>query len=627
MKLLGGNFARATLLACTALLLFASVAYAADYHQGFDSLGSSGWSVVKRSTADGGPGWSQGKLASFNTFSSKSGPANSYAGVDDMADGIDYFSPWDARGLLSDWLISPKLTSISNGDVVRFSQRVQYVGFAVTNNLEVRVATGDSCEPGAGPEDSGDFARQLFDITVVHWVGSRSRYVSSTPWRDYELRVSGLPPGDHAGCFAIHNKSVPNAAGYTYTGIDSFEFDDEAGGPNEIGFLGLVKSYGTGRSGVIRGSADAESIVKIFTNEDCSGDPSVSTGSAEFNWPGATFLAHEDGPTRLSATSTTPDGQVSRCFTFEGEYRHEEVPPVTTIELPRWIDGPTPVRLKATDEGSGVAEIYYRTLRTLPRGEFTWSEVYDPDNPPVVEALADVWIDFWSVDRAGNVEAVRRVDIKAPPPVPPLELIVDVAHAGSVSTATVAWNEPLAWDGKAVAESYICSIDTNAPAPCASPWKTGPIAAGNHYVTVRGVNTNGAVVVGSTRLWVPPVVRAAAEPDGNSSVPAGEFRPRFSALRLIRARIPVVLRCRARIGAKPCTGTVALELKDSSGRERRLTAVAPLSQATGGEQSVARLKLTRRGNALLADAGPRPWVTVRIVSGDSATTFRRKLLH
>jgi hypothetical protein len=94
------------------------------------------------------------------------------------------------------------------------------------------------------------------------------------------------------------------------------------------------------------------------------------------------------------------------AITTTGAARVDKIAPSTSDDLPAaWSTTPVTVTLTSTDAASGVATTYYTTDGTPPT---TASPTYDPAAKPVLTHGQQ--IKYFSVDAAGNSEAVRTSD-------------------------------------------------------------------------------------------------------------------------------------------------------------------------------------------------------------------------
>ena len=93
-----------------------------------------------------------------------------------------------------------------------------------------------------------------------------------------------------------------------------------------------------------------------------------------------------------------------------------------------------------------------------------------------------------ATDPAGNPTTSSDIDftIDATPPV----TVIDSAPSGTTgdSTPTLVFH---ATDATAV--TFVCQVDSEAPAPCTSPADFGPLADGPHTISVSGTDQAGNI--------------------------------------------------------------------------------------------------------------------------------------
>ena len=127
--------------------------------ENFDSvagLGAAGWVMTNNSNPAGSTGWFQGNTAAF---SSQSGAADSYVAAN--LNGTTF------GGNVSNWLITPVLSSLSDGTVLTFYTRTE-TSAPAADRLEVRLSTnGSSTNVGATDASVGDFSTLLLTVNPL----------------------------------------------------------------------------------------------------------------------------------------------------------------------------------------------------------------------------------------------------------------------------------------------------------------------------------------------------------------------------------------------------------------------------------------------------------------------------
>ncbi|WP_318596148.1 choice-of-anchor J domain-containing protein [Conexibacter stalactiti] len=287
---------------------------------------------------------------------------------------------------------------------------------------------------------------------------------------------------------------------------------------------------------------------------------------------------------------------------------------VTTATLPG-----AAVTLTATDAGSGVAATYY-TVGADPAVPTTSSASYDPAAKPV---LGDgERIRYLSVDAAGNAETPRSSQTVVAPPQPqpeprpqPETPRTPAASLPAAPAVTVTERPRALVRGRAVrivflsdpgAAGYECRLDGAGWAPCSpAAYELSGLRAGDHRVEVRAVTADGR--------------------RGPATVHAFQVNPYSPGLALAGSSlgagsdgsVALSLGCSPREGEGRgrCRGSVRLThvVRALGGRGRRvLTLGRARFDAGAGERPVVRLRLTRAGRRLLANA-PRHRIAVRVV--------------
>lgn len=407
MKFLGTPFARATLLACVLLMTGAASAVAADYEQGFESLAGSGWTTVELSEVASAKPWSQG--AHSTNYSAHSGSDDSFVSGTLSPDPYE----WDKEQ--NDWLISPKFSTLSNGDEISFYMRALTVYFKLIysyEDLELRVSSNGSCSPGSTSSSVGDFSTRIMHLDSARnterwdWNSPTTPPHSVNPiWTEESAIIAGLPEGEHSGCIAIRHSTPGTNGAHPLVGIDDFKFEEGVPSPGAIKLLEpIAPSISVERRRWYHGRIAPDSTVSLYTTADCS-DSAFATNlsSDDFQWPGGSFRVPENGSIHLAARVTDGTGTQHDCQLL-ADYFHDTLAPATVDDLDASTDYPSPVKLTATDAGTGVATTFYEISEdSAPAG--TPSTIYDPAAPPILNP--GQWIHYFSVDRAGNTETVK----------------------------------------------------------------------------------------------------------------------------------------------------------------------------------------------------------------------------
>jgi len=168
-----------------------------SFTQGFESMDdllSQGW-VLTNLSDDTGDGWS--------IQSSTGNGELPYEGGGLLYDS--YAASAGFTGIISDWLISPKLF-LQNGDKISFYTLSHgSVGYgssgAYGDRLQLRLNTFNTSDSiGSTSTDVGYFTKPLLDINPLYKVSPPNDYPST--WTKYEATISGLNKPD-SGRFAL----------------------------------------------------------------------------------------------------------------------------------------------------------------------------------------------------------------------------------------------------------------------------------------------------------------------------------------------------------------------------------------------------------------------------------------
>jgi hypothetical protein len=561
VKLLGLGFSRALLLACISLLVFAVAGSAADYEQNFDSLAESGWTVVDLTSSPdpNSYSWSQSTDAHRWYLTSHSGDTNSFVMDAPISGGDEHHS--------SDWLISPKFSTLSNGDVVSFFMRSGALWFSTTDSIELRLATGAACSPGTTPSSVGDFTKPLLTVDPSDYDGSFTSdeftgHSIRPPWSEQAAVISGLPDGVHSGCLAIRHTSPWGL--FVEVAIDDFSIEEKAAAPGDVAFF---DNFSKGKPGwerlpylLVRGRADSGSTVSLYMNSDCSGSPATTVDSDHFDWPGVRIYDYlpPNVRTPLSATSTDGSGNVSGCSSEGVGYFVDTIAPNTSDDVGHaGAEYPGAVKLTAEDSGAGVWRTFY-TVGVVPAMPSRWSSaVYDPAAPPTLSPGQK--ISYFSVDIFNNEE-----EVKTSEPAP----FTGVAGPGSTGAT---------------------GADAGAGA---KPKPSGDVSA--------------------------------------SGAGTGRVLPASRALDNTRGRVAIKLFCNGDRGFSPCSGDVSLAaaLGPAGTKEKAITTATGRYSVAAGSSKVVKLTLSDAARRYAATRRNKtPWVRVVLTpSGTSAAErFRRKL--
>ena len=150
----------------------------ASITEGFDTFPPAGWTFFNQSSAPLGINWSPGNTA---VFTAQAGADGSYAAVtwQSTAGGV-------GNETLDNWLITPTLTGIQNGDTVSFFTRTA-TDNTYPDRLELRMSTNGGTNAGGTTGSTGDFATLLASVNPDLTVGG---YPEN--WTQISVTIAGL---------------------------------------------------------------------------------------------------------------------------------------------------------------------------------------------------------------------------------------------------------------------------------------------------------------------------------------------------------------------------------------------------------------------------------------------------
>lgn len=215
-----------------AVLVAASAATAQSFEEHFDSV-PAGWTIVNNSSPVGTTSWFQPGVTP--PFGAHIGATNSYIAANyNNAGGV---------GDISNWLMTPEITNIQNGDTISFWTRT-VTDPEYADRLELRLSTaGASTNAGATASSVGDFANLLLTVnpSLVP-----SEYPST--WTQYTVTVSGLasPVNGRLAFRYFVPVAGPFGDNSDFIGIDTFSYT-AVPGAGSLALMGLAGLVGGGR--------------------------------------------------------------------------------------------------------------------------------------------------------------------------------------------------------------------------------------------------------------------------------------------------------------------------------------------------------------------------------------------
>lgn len=172
-----------------------------------------GWSQKNNSDAGGLTAWFQGNSAVFPSFN----------GGPDAYIGANYNNTGGTS--ISNWLMTPTFTTISNGDFLTFYTRIPD-GTEYPDRLEVRLSSaGASVNVGTTPTSVGDFGTLLLSINPT-----LTTNVYPKTWTKFTATVTGLA-APVSGKFAFRYFVTDDGSGANanFIGIDNVVYNKSGG--------------------------------------------------------------------------------------------------------------------------------------------------------------------------------------------------------------------------------------------------------------------------------------------------------------------------------------------------------------------------------------------------------------
>lgn len=168
-----------------------------------------------------------------------------------------------------------------------------------------------------------------------------------------------------------------------------------------------------------------------------------------------TVTSVPDGDYLLTAEATDRAGNVRRQ---SNPLRIDTRPPTVTAQLSGtavsgWYGAPVQLTLAANDQASGVARIAYKVAAATVDPEAIGKTTVQSYTQPIsLTADGIQQIDYWAIDRAGNVAAAQQLTVA-------LDLAAPVVHLQQVTfttgTVRIAWQMNDAGAGVALVEMQI----------------------------------------------------------------------------------------------------------------------------------------------------------------------------
>lgn len=219
------NLRRLGRLALTIVLLFTiaylglptRVAQAVTIAEGFNSGVPAGWTRTNLSSPLGASQWVQCGTNGSTILQGFLGGSNSCVSV-------DYNSTTGSTGTISNWLITPLITTLKNNDIITFYTRTA-IGSQNPDRIQVRLSTNGACSPGTTQTSVGDFSRLLVEINPAQ---TTSTYPES--WTGYSATLTSIT-GTVSGCVGFRyflTNAGPTGINGNIIAVDEFRYQDSS---------------------------------------------------------------------------------------------------------------------------------------------------------------------------------------------------------------------------------------------------------------------------------------------------------------------------------------------------------------------------------------------------------------
>jgi hypothetical protein len=289
MSRIAFRFGRRVRAICATLAALATFGVGAQpLTQDFDditTLAGAGWVLTNNSTAGNITGWFQGNSL---IFPSQAGAAGSYIGANFLNAGLS--------GNVSNWLISPNLPALQNGETLSFYSRS---AGPTPDRLEVRLCTGALCtNVGTTDTSVGNFTTLLLAVNPTQTTG-----IYPNAWTHYSITLSGLPAGPTQGRIAFRYFITDTTASGNYIGIDTFTLSGAAVAP-------VLQSVASRRVHGAAGPFDLPLLVAPAVNHNPTTEPRQG--------PAQTIVFTFDKPVNAATASVTEGTATPGAVTFSG---------------------------------------------------------------------------------------------------------------------------------------------------------------------------------------------------------------------------------------------------------------------------------------------------------------------
>jgi hypothetical protein len=239
----------------------------------------------------------------------------------------------------------------------------------------------------------------------------------------------------------------------------------------------------------VRGSAEPQSQVEVFSDPQCSGEPLAEGDAAAFASPGFTVTVPDDATTTLYADATDENGNTGPCSSGLAyvEDSIAQPPSLTAIDPAGPANNHSPRVRGSAESGSTVRIFADRLCGGAPLAEGPEAEL--AGGGVSVTAPENQTTRFYGaiVDRAGNTSACSSASPDYTEDSRPPETAIYGGPRKSTrekrSVFFLEANEPA---------TFSCRVDNRRPVPCRSPYRTPGLRFGHtHRLAVTATDLSG----------------------------------------------------------------------------------------------------------------------------------------
>src|SRR4051794_1482078 len=306
--------------------------------------------------------------------------------------------------------------------------------------------TVDGCEGGAIGTKGGEISGDLVGIGA-NAVNSRSLYIAETSGGRVQVFGVGAPTLTASSPASPANDNQPKLVG----------------------------------------SAQAGATVALYATSSCTGTPAATGTAVALASPGLTVSVADNSTTTFHATATV-GGETSDCSPAGLTYVEDSTPPATPTINSTSPASPSdeqhPKVLGGAEAGSTVrlytdAACGGTVAATGPAATFA-----SPGLTVSVAKASSTTFFATATDAAGNVSGCSLGKV--------YQATVDTVITSGPDGAT---NDPAPSFGftadPAAGATFVCSVDHSSPSACSSPFTTGHLSDGSHFIDVAAVGPRG----------------------------------------------------------------------------------------------------------------------------------------